>query len=64
MMKRDWKQVFKIPILLGVLSTIGLVSALLGDSIWDAVSWITLGVPCAVIVWFWFGGGRRRKLPS
>jgi hypothetical protein len=52
---RDWKQVFGIPIMLGILSAIGLISALLGDDIWNVLSWITLGVPCAIIAWFWFG---------
>lgn len=55
---------FGIPILLGVLSTVGLISALLGDDIWDALSWIALGVPCAVILWYWFGGRRGRKTVS
>ena len=52
--RRGWKQVFGIPILLGVLSAIGLISALLGDDIWNALSWLALGVPCAIIVWYWF----------
>ena len=52
---RSWKQVFGIPIVLGILSAIGLISALLGDDIWNALSWLALGVPCAVIVWYWFG---------
>jgi len=34
-----------MPILLGVLTTIGLVSALLGDGIWDIVSAFALGIP-------------------
>lgn len=41
-----------MPILLGVLTTIGLVSALLGDGIWDTVSAFTLGAPVAVGAWF------------
>ena len=53
--RRGWKQVFGVPILLGVLSAVGLTSALLGDDIWNALSWLTLGVPCAIIVWYWFG---------
>jgi hypothetical protein len=51
-------RVFAIPILLGVLSTVGLLSALLGDNVWDAMSWLALGVPCVVIAWYWFGAGR------
>ena len=40
------------PIVLGVLTCVGLASALLGDGAWDALSWLTLGVPVAVAGWF------------
>ena len=60
--RRDWKEVFGIPIALGVLSGIGLISALLGDDIWNLLSWIALGVPCAVVIWYWFGAGRAVKV--
>lgn len=40
------------PIVLGVLTVIGLVSALLGDGIWDCLSALTLGVPVAVGGWY------------
>lgn len=59
-MQRSAYQVFAVPIALGVLSAIGLVAALLGDDVWDAVSWLALGIPCLVMGWFWFGAGRRR----
>jgi hypothetical protein len=38
-------QIFGVPLLMAVLSAIGLVSALVGDGIWDSVSWITLLIP-------------------
>lgn len=57
--QRSALRVFAIPVLLGLLSVVGLLSALLGDGAWDALSWLTLGVPCVVIAWYWFGGGRR-----
>jgi hypothetical protein len=44
-----------MPMLLAALSAFGLVSALLGDGVWDVLSWITLAVSVAVIVrhvWF------------
>ena len=47
------------PFVLGVLTTIGLMSALLGDGVWDALSWVTLGVP--VVVCLWYGWLRREK---
>lgn len=59
-MQRSAFQVFAIPIALGVLSAVGLVAALLGDNVWDAVSWLALGIPCVVMAWFWFAAGRRR----
>jgi hypothetical protein len=62
-MQRTALQVFAVPIVLGVLSAIGLVAALLGDDVWDYVSWLALGIPCVVMAWFWFGAGRwlRRR---
>ncbi len=57
-MPRSALKVFAVPIVLGVLSAIGLLAALLGDDWWDAVSWAALGIPCAVMAWYWFGVGR------
>lgn len=56
--RRPLLQVFGVPILLGALSGIGLLSALLGDDLWDGLSWLALGVPCVVICWYWFGARR------
>ena len=47
------------PVVLGALTTVGLVSALLGDGVWDALSWLTLGVPVGVC--FWYGLRRPRR---
>ena len=47
-------QVFRWP--LAVLSAGGLISALVADGAWDAVSWFGLGLPVAVCAWF----GLRR----
>jgi hypothetical protein len=44
--------VFGRPLLLGLASAIGLLSALFGDGVWDVVSWGALGVPLAIIVWY------------
>jgi len=38
-------QIFGIPLLMALLSAIGLVSALVGDGIWDSASWVTLLIP-------------------
>jgi len=39
------------PIVLGVLTAVGLLSALLGDAGWDTLSWFGLGSPVAVAAW-------------
>ncbi len=40
-----------MPMLIAALSLIGLVSALTGDGMRDVLSWLTLGVPVAVVGW-------------
>ena len=49
-MKRNLWMVFRWPLALAVLSLVGLVSALVGDGPWDALSWVALGIPLAVIL--------------
>lgn len=50
------RRVFRVPFVLGVLTAFGLVSALVGDDAWDALSWAALLVPLAAVVIAW----RRR----
>jgi len=47
--RRSLWQVFRWPLALALTSAVGLVSALVGDGAYDAVSWVALGLPCAVI---------------
>lgn len=42
---------FAIPIVLAVLSLVGLVAGLIGDSLFDLVSWIALASPVVAIGW-------------
>ena len=42
-----WK-VFAIPTVIGLFTAAGLFAALLGDGIWDGLSWIGLGVPAVL----------------
>jgi hypothetical protein len=48
---RFW-QVFAVPAIIAVGSSAGLLSALIGDGLFDALSWITLGAPVALICWY------------
>lgn len=46
------RRLYSIPSTLAVLSSIGLISALLADGFWDGVSWVALSIPAVVIIWF------------
>lgn len=48
---RSVGQVFLWPMVLGAMTIIGLISALLADGVWDALSWIMLLVPVALGIW-------------
>ena len=41
---------FRMPFLLAIASLVGLVSALIGDGLFDLVSWLTLGGLMVLIV--------------
>ncbi|MBK5440215.1 MULTISPECIES: hypothetical protein [Pseudomonas] len=45
-----WK-VFGIPLAIGLLSAAGLFAALLGDGLWDSLSWVGLGIPAVIGSW-------------
>lgn len=49
-------QIWGAPILLAMISSIGLIAALLHDGIGDMVSWIALAVPVVAALWL---AGRR-----
>ena len=57
-MKGSFTQLWCMPILLGISTAIGLVSALLGDGIWDIVSAFALGVPVLAGLWYGLRGWR------
>jgi hypothetical protein len=45
------------PIVLGLLTAFGLISALFSDGGWgDKLAWVALGIPVAVCAWY---GWRR-----
>lgn len=51
MRKAPGVMVWTMPVLLGLLTAVGLVAGLVADGLWDAVSWAGLGVPLLVAVW-------------
>ncbi|MCF0041234.1 hypothetical protein [Dyadobacter fanqingshengii] len=46
-----WK-VWRAPLIIGLFSMIGLLSALTGDDLWDVLSWLTLGIPVLIMIRF------------
>jgi hypothetical protein len=47
--KRSLVRIFVVPSLIAGIVAVGLISALLGDDIWDRVSWVALAVPLLTI---------------
>lgn len=47
------RSTWTLPVLIGLASLVGLVSALAGDGWPDALSWAALGVPVAATAWAW-----------
>lgn len=45
-------RVWAAPITLSLVTTVGLIAALLADGIGDAVSWAALAIPMAVCCWY------------
>mgnify|MGYP000899848083 CR=1 FL=1 len=42
-------RIFAIPLFIGITSIVGLLAALLGDGIYDGVSWLGLGIPVVAV---------------
>jgi len=49
---RTLRQIFAMPILIGILSTVGLLAALVGDGWWDGLSWASLSLPVLLYLFF------------
>ena len=55
---------YLMPLIIAVVSSAGLLFALIGDGLWDYLSWLALGFPVAIGLWFWQGSSwnqRRRR---
>lgn len=51
--KQGLRNAYRIPLLLGIGSIVGLISALIGNGIFDLFSWVALGglVPIVAASW-------------
>lgn len=49
---RNIRQIFAAPLAVAIVSTFGLVAALVGDGFWDASSWAALAVPVLLYLLF------------
>jgi hypothetical protein len=54
----NWRTVYGGPLLLGVLSVAGLLTALLSEGAGRYFSWIGVGAPVALTAWFF---ARRKR---
>ena len=52
-------QIFLIPAIIAVVVASGLLSALLGDGVWDALSWLALLLPVLMIAYYWLRRSPR-----
>jgi len=59
--RRTLAQIFAAPIMIGALSIVGLLAALIGDGWWDAVSWLSLILP--ILLYLFFVARRTRVGP-
>jgi len=54
--QRSLAHIFRWPMVLAVATLIGLLSALIGDGLWDGISWALLVLP--VVTGFYLGWRR------
>lgn len=54
MQNKNLKQIFKWPIVLGVLTLFGLIIALLEDGVLESISLFVLSIPIIVIIYFYY----------
>lgn len=54
MQNKNLTQIFKWPIVLGLLTLFGLIIALLEDGVLERVSLLALSIPIIVIIYFYY----------
>lgn len=55
------RQIWGFPIGIGIVTTIGLVSSLVGTGIWHWISWGALTLPIVIAAWFGFGNWKGNR---
>jgi hypothetical protein len=63
-MRRGVWMIFRWPLLLAVLSLFGLISALVGDEVYDLLSWLSLGIPLVLLGLVWLRMRNSPRKPS
>jgi hypothetical protein len=63
-MRRGLWMIFRWPLVLGVLSLFGLLSALVGDEVYDLLSWLSLGIPLVLLGVVWLRMRNSPRKPS
>ncbi|TDQ06211.1 hypothetical protein [Pedobacter metabolipauper] len=58
---KTFLKIWMAPIILAVISAVGLLSALIGDHLWDTISWLALGVPLIVGGYYLIVNLTRKK---
>ncbi len=58
-MTKRFMQIWGWPIILALLTTFGLLAALLGIGLWHWLSWVALSVPIGVIWHYWSKPGNK-----
>ncbi|MES3151548.1 hypothetical protein [Sphingomonas faeni] len=48
------RQIFAVPTLLGIATTLGLGAGLIGDGGWDGAAGLLLATPLIVTGWYWW----------
>ena len=61
-MRRGLWMIFRWPVVLAVVSLFGLLSALIGDGVFDVLSWLGLGVPLGLLGVVWLRLRRANRL--
>ena len=51
--RRGLATIFRWPLVIGIASGYGLISALVADGLWDWFGSLALFVPVALACWFW-----------